>query len=566
MKVFKFAKNRVELVVLLLLVAVTIARVVLGALMPLYFQPNAGYDDWLFVRYAKTILEGTWLGPFDGITLAKSASFSLLLVGVYLSGIPYPLALMLFFVAACVCMSLAVCTLTSNKHLSWGCYLFLLFSPVMFHVENAQKIYRGGFIIIFALFVFAFVIGMYANRKEERPVAFCLWGCLGVFSLPIFWLMKEDSVWVLPFVGMGLACTVFGVVRSSVPVRQRVVRVLVCALPLVALVVSVAVYKQANERAYSIRAVNDKTESAYSDVIHDLLVIDDPAIGEVWVTHDMVRRAMAVSPTLNSMAPELEAMFESGLGVSDGEIPGDIIAWSLREAFARSDVYSSGAHAQEVFGKIHQELQAAFDSGELKQQKGRLFVSRAARGFTPSELAELYAKMLPTALLQTINYASNTTTMDSFDLPSENLQFMEEITRCRAVALEEGSKMRTLGVRALEVSEGIVAVYRVVSPVIAVLAVAGYGVLVARAVRDEDKQRRALSRDVLLVSAGLLLSAFALVAAVCWFASFLDDRKVYDYICAIIPLVQVCQTIGLAALVSACLARKGTAGSKRLAK
>lgn len=169
MKVFKFAKNRVELVVLLLLVAVTIARVVLGALMPLYFQPNAGYDDWLFVRYAKTILEGTWLGPFDGITLAKSASFSLLLVGVYLSGIPYPLALMLFFVAACVCMSLAVCMLTSNKHLSWGCYLFLLFSPVMFHVENAQKIYRGGFIVIFALFVFAFLLAcMPIGRKSGR--------------------------------------------------------------------------------------------------------------------------------------------------------------------------------------------------------------------------------------------------------------------------------------------------------------------------------------------------------------------------------------------------------------
>ena len=37
----------------------------------------------------------------------------------------------------------------------------------MFHIENVQKIYRGGAIVVFSLLVIAAIIGIYNNKNEK---------------------------------------------------------------------------------------------------------------------------------------------------------------------------------------------------------------------------------------------------------------------------------------------------------------------------------------------------------------------------------------------------------------
>ena len=55
--------------------------------------------------------------------------------------------------------------------------------------------------------------------------------------------------------------------------------------------------------------------------------------------------------------------------------------------------------------------------------------------------------------------------------------------------------------------------------------------------------------SVLLVTAGIAASGVLVVFAVTWFCNFLSDRKVYDYLCAAIPLMETVEIIGLYYLV-----------------
>lgn len=126
------------------LVMLTLFRIWLGVKTPLYLQAGADYDDFLLIRYAVSMLEGNWLGAFGELTLVKGASFSVIIVLNYLLGIPYAFGLIVSYVVAIILICVAFYQMLPNKILISMMYIFLLYSPIMFHEENSQKIYRGG--------------------------------------------------------------------------------------------------------------------------------------------------------------------------------------------------------------------------------------------------------------------------------------------------------------------------------------------------------------------------------------------------------------------------------------
>ena len=46
------------------------------------------HDDYLFVRLAKSILNGEWLGPYDQLTLVKGPVYPLFLAVAHHTGLP----------------------------------------------------------------------------------------------------------------------------------------------------------------------------------------------------------------------------------------------------------------------------------------------------------------------------------------------------------------------------------------------------------------------------------------------------------------------------------------------
>ena len=119
-------------------------RFYLGIKTPVYLQADAAMDDFLYIQYAAHILEGKWLGDFSSLVLLKTASPAVLLAVNYVLGISYPVFLAIGYILAASLFSLAMCRLTGSRKLGMALYVFLLYSPGMFHEENVQKVYRGG--------------------------------------------------------------------------------------------------------------------------------------------------------------------------------------------------------------------------------------------------------------------------------------------------------------------------------------------------------------------------------------------------------------------------------------
>lgn len=181
----------------IVLVALTLLRFWLGIKTPILLQASAGYDDYLYVEYASSMLRGEWLGGFSHFTLLKAVSPAVILAVNYILGISYSLSMTVGYILAVFIFSLAMYRLMESRKFFVSLYVFLLYSPGMFHEENVQKVYRGGYIVIFTLLVFAAVIGQHAAVIRERKREFVFWTILGCVSLPVFYYLKEDSIWIL---------------------------------------------------------------------------------------------------------------------------------------------------------------------------------------------------------------------------------------------------------------------------------------------------------------------------------------------------------------------------------
>ncbi|KRN08405.1 hypothetical protein FD00_GL002292 [Liquorilactobacillus mali KCTC 3596 = DSM 20444] len=130
-KVYKFLYRRR---LLILLSFFTIIRIVISLKIPLFAQGNAVADDYLYTIYAKDLLAGHWLGSFNSLTLVKSISFSFFLVINYILGIPYRLALILFYLVSLITLCYSLYKVSKSKAFS-----YLLFNFFTILTDNAPS-------------------------------------------------------------------------------------------------------------------------------------------------------------------------------------------------------------------------------------------------------------------------------------------------------------------------------------------------------------------------------------------------------------------------------------------
>ena len=81
MKKRKIDINKIINIIILMF---TVIRVYIQNKLPLYLQAGAGFDDFLLVSYAKSIMSGNWLGTFSTRTLAKGISYPIFLIIDYI--------------------------------------------------------------------------------------------------------------------------------------------------------------------------------------------------------------------------------------------------------------------------------------------------------------------------------------------------------------------------------------------------------------------------------------------------------------------------------------------------
>src|SRR5712691_11392943 len=84
--------------ILLLLIVVFSLWVRTG--FPVYAIPYMKHDDGLFIKLARTLEGGHWLGLYDNLTLAKGMFYPLFIVIAFWTSVPLKIAEQIVYLAA----------------------------------------------------------------------------------------------------------------------------------------------------------------------------------------------------------------------------------------------------------------------------------------------------------------------------------------------------------------------------------------------------------------------------------------------------------------------------------
>ena len=535
-------KNKIFSILLFIL---TIFRIYLAVKIPLFIQADALYDDFLFIKYADSLLHGNWLGDYGYTTLAKSPSFSIFIAFTSLLGIPYSLALILIYIFAIIIFIYAIKKIINNKYCLGVLYIFLLFSPVMFHIENVQKIYRGGLIVSFALLTVASTIGMYTRRREGIK-SMLKWSILLSISLSFFYFIKEDSIWILPFVVTAIIVLVIDYIKNK-KIQNIFKRIFISFLPIFILIISNITICSINYFKYGVYTVSDRTGSNFKKVIEDLTLIDDnKKYGlDVWISKTSMKKALKESETLYSIKDEIYDMYNSWGKNKDGEIVGDIIDWKLKEAVNNAGIYNKGGkYTEKFYGKIHKELQNAFKKGNLKKRKGIKISSMAPVG--KKEDFKYLNKKIPESLISITTYNQNQIGIYKATGPIDDIALCDYLTN--SIYVVDYSNLGYLNLY-VNIGNKIVTLYQKTGLITLIVGIVGIVVLLIKSlIQFINKKYDNLS--LFLITIGMILISFINLFGVEWFCRWCPCmRHIYNYTCGIIPLIQILEIIGFYYLI-----------------
>lgn len=541
--------------------AAVVVRLALGTGMPLCIHAAAGYDDAWAVRAADFISQGQWLGPYDSTTLIKNPGFPLFLAICKALGIDYLLGVTLLSIAAALFFMWAVRPFFQRRWLFFLLLLVVLFCPVGFATDTFQRVYRNSITAAQALIVFGGFLGMYLRckglrsadplRVSDKPIwrtvnttwlRLLPWSVIGGLGLAWFWVSREDSMWVAPFVGVATLVMVVVLVRrrlrAEIPTPSALAGVVLVVLPLVLTASTVGIISAVNHQHYGVSVTEEISTGNFSRMVRDLYAIqpdEEPLNQRVACTHESLQRAYGASPTLAGIRDQVEnCFFEFGDAIDndpgDGEVNGGEFFWVLRRAADQADLYASAQGADAFYGKVADELEAAFASGQLVQ-----------RATLPSSImtpwrADFASQLLPAfsqIFLQAIGYGDVTCRPFVAQGSAEGIAYFEHVTG--NVGYKQGAPVPW----GCTVGEAIIAVYRIAGPLLGVLGIVCAFVLLAwwaRCLRG-GRAPKWLGPLVLCVFA-LLLGACTLLAGLAYsrVSSFVPISYYY-YASAAYPLL-----------------------------
>jgi len=324
-------------------------------------------DDQLFVKLARNILVGRWLGPYSEYTHVKGVFYSLFIDLSFLSGVP----LKIFEQAAYLGAALLFCEVVARLHRRrWAAALlfaFLALNPILFHPELARVV-REGVYIPLALGVVALAGGGFLIKHRTRAAQIFWLAALGLAG-GAFWLTREEALWLgpalLPLFGSWMYRT-----------RREWRRWIVLAVPIVAFLVPVSAVNIANYVVYGVYR-NSDLRSAEVQAAYGAISRIQPDAWQPYVVFPRAARGRAypVSPA----AAELRRYFEGEkaeqwrdiacraqtASTDCPEILAGWFIWALRDAMAEAGHYRSATDARDYHERLAAEINAACDDGRL---------------------------------------------------------------------------------------------------------------------------------------------------------------------------------------------------------
>jgi hypothetical protein len=351
-------------------------RIMLSSRLPAYMMVNMPHDDGWLVRQANFILMGSWLGPYDQITLIKGPFAPLFMAAAAQIGVSFSSLNTLLYCLSCVLFIYAVRPLIKNQWFQVISFAILLFNPLTYALETGQRIYRNSMGQWQILIIFACLIALFLRRKESAK-SLLKWGVLGGLALGAFFGTREDSAWIYPFVLGTIGTTILAYLLEKVGPKRKI---WVYLVPLVIAYSMGGLFALKNKEVYGAAIVNDRSGGNYAKVAGDLYAITPDAKDDLLYNSEKYRdryitlyvstieKAIAASPTLNQIAgPFRESIkwWADLINPGIGQPFSDHMLFALRDGARAAGYYKSLPETEAFYGKVHEELKAAFENGTL---------------------------------------------------------------------------------------------------------------------------------------------------------------------------------------------------------
>ncbi|EYC52786.1 hypothetical protein AZ34_04170 [Hylemonella gracilis str. Niagara R] len=376
-----YSDNKWQVTVVIALGILILLRFALSTRLPVYIISDSPHDDAWVVKRALYILQGRWLGPYDQFTLIKGPFSPLLMAFASAVGVTFTGLNTALYCFACVVFVAAVRPLIKSQWLLVFCFGVLLFNPLSYAIETGQRIYRNGIGQWEILLIFACLIAVFLRRDEEWK-KLLKWVLVAGLTLGAFFLTREDAAWIYPFVFGAVIFTVAVFLLEKKGARKKV---LLFVLPLVIAWSVSGLAALANYARYGALLVNDRNGGNYAKVAGDLHAIAPNEEEDRFYRSEIekgryfniyvstMEKALAASPTLNSASQPIRASIRQWAGWGEhnnGQLWTDHMLFALRDGVREAGYYRSLPETEAFFGKVHQELQAAFENGSLAKQGG----------------------------------------------------------------------------------------------------------------------------------------------------------------------------------------------------
>ena len=335
----------------------------------------AFHDDKLFINQAAQILHGDWLGPYNQFTLAKGPLFPLFLAGVFWVGLPLLLVQQLLYAAASAALTRSLAPWMRGGAAQFTVYAVLLANPMSFDASGLTRLMRQNLYTPLGMLAVAGLVGWFARRREPwsrqaRPAA------LAGLALGGFWLTREESVWLLPAVGLLLIGLVASL-RHEVRARWRPLAAgLVCFAA--AGLIPFLIIATLNFRHYgwfgTVEFQAQAFKAAYGALTRPQV---GPTLPQVPVTRQMREAAYEISPAFAQLRPFLEGPVgdhwteKTLFPAAERQIRGGWFMWALRDAVVEAGFAPDAAGALQYYQKVADEVNAACDAGRIPARPPR---------------------------------------------------------------------------------------------------------------------------------------------------------------------------------------------------
>ena len=327
------------------------------------------YDDLLQAEIAQNITQGKWLGEYNNLTLVKGVFAPIFMAVSNILKIPFLIAQDIFYIGACLSIIIVLRKKIKSKIVMLISFSILIFHPIIYSVEMC-RVYRDGIYLSLILYLFAFTIGLFLNRREKIKKLIKYYIAIGL-TISAIYLTREEFIWIVPYLILAFTTTIIYFLKDKM-VDNKIKKCLFMLIPIIIILIITNIVKGINYKYYGVYELNQYWSKEFKEAYGALTrILPEEKLKMVPVTHDVLLKAYEISPKFAELKDFLEDEHEDNDWKKPGDAPrgeyeGADFHWALMEAVKVNGYYKDPKTVNQFYEQIAEEINKACDENKVE--------------------------------------------------------------------------------------------------------------------------------------------------------------------------------------------------------